>query len=169
MNKSQIKSRSEHESRPILQRLSIPGNEQPEPLIRRNHGIDTVVYPVVGSFDPKIMRKSLMNTGPKKINFCDTNISKRVLKTRNFQEFQQQSEEEDIKTPLSQEINENNIFDQITLKTDKVKQTEQQIRFSKELGTRSLVPENAREGGQFLFNFLENNLVIFRIGAGLVF
>lgn len=101
------------------------------------------------------MRKTLLGNGPKKINFCDTNISKRVLKTRNFQEFQQQSEEDsDIKTPLTQEINENNIFDQITLKTDKVKQNEQQLRFLKEQGTRSLIPETIKDNGIVYLKYL---------------
>jgi hypothetical protein len=89
-----------------------------------------LLKPYLDAIDSSLMRKSLLGNPQKTINFCDTNISKKILKTRDFQEFHQQSlEDADIKTPLSQEINENNIFDQITLKTDRVKQNEKLLRF----------------------------------------
>ena len=50
-----------------------------------------LLIPYLDAIDSSIMRKTLLGNHPKKINFCDTNISKRVLKTRDFQEFQQQS------------------------------------------------------------------------------
>jgi hypothetical protein len=155
MNKSQTKSNSEHERHSLSQRLPSSTSDAQRQKTPSNTGMSQLMYPFLNSIDPRVMRKSLLGNGPKKINFCDTNISKRVLKTRNFEEFQQQSEEEsDIKTPLSQEINENNIFDQITLKTDKVKQTEHQKRFLKNLGTRSLMPENPRDEGKIhVFEF----------------
>ena len=93
-----------------------------------------ILQPYLEAIDSSIMRKSLLGNPQKTINFCDTNISKKVLKTRDFQEFRQQSvDDSDIKTPLSQEINENNIFDQITLKTDRVKQNEKLLRFPGDL------------------------------------
>lgn len=105
-----------------------------------------LLIPYLDAIDSSIMRKTLLGNHPKKINFCDTNISKRVLKTRDFQEFQQQSmEDSDIKTPLSQEINENNIFDQITLKTEKVKQNERHLRFSKDKNSLQLRSSKFKE------------------------
>ena len=93
-----------------------------------------LLQPYLEAIDSSIMRKSLLGNPQKTINFCNTNISKKVLKTRDFQEFGQDSmDESDIKTPLSQEINENNIFDQITLKTDRVKQNEKLLRFPGDL------------------------------------
>lgn len=145
IHQSRSKSPSENNQIPqpelaLQPETNLPGSGQKAP---------EMVVPFLGALDPGIMRQTLLNNGPKKINFCDTNISKRVLKTRNFQEFRQESEEESsIKTPLSQEINENNIFDQITLKTDRVKLKEQQLRFSKDLPVGGLGAKGRKEKGK---------------------
>lgn len=102
-------------------------------IVSKDMQTSQLLQPYLGNFERSLMRKSLIGAHPKNINFCDTKICKKVLKTRDFQEFEQQSMgDSGIKTPLSQEINENNIFDQITLKTDRVKQQERNIRFLKE-------------------------------------
>lgn len=76
------------------------------------------LQPYLEVLDPIVLKKAVTGNPAKQLNFCDTSISKNILKTRNFEEFRAESaNESDIKTPLSQEINENNIFDQITLKT----------------------------------------------------
>ena len=104
-------------------------------IVSKQMQASKLLQPYLGNFDHSLMRNSLIGGHPKKINFCDTNISKKVLKTRDYQEFEQESlNDSEIKTPLSQEINENNIFDQITIKTDRVKQQEKNIRFLNEKG-----------------------------------
>jgi hypothetical protein len=120
-----------------------------------------ILQPYLEAIDSSIMRKSLLGNPQKTINFCDTNISKKILKTRDFQEFRQQSIDSDIKTPLSQEINENNIFDQITLKTDRVKQNEKLLCFPGDLKKVKTHKESSISVGQgkafIVFNVRQPN------------
>lgn len=75
------------------------------------------LQPYLTALDPGVMKEAVTGNPLKRINFCEVEAATGHLKTRDYEEFQGDSEgESDIKTPLSQEINGNNIFDQISLK-----------------------------------------------------